>query len=861
MPKQDAISQKKQIAVGLLAHVDAGKTTLTEALLYQSGVLKTLGRVDHKTSFLDTDAMERQRGITIFTKQAVLGWKDAQITLLDTPGHVDFSGEMERTLQVLDYAVLVISATDGVQGHTRTVWKLLERYSIPTLVFVNKMDLATADAPAVLNQLSGQLSAGCVEVASLEQRQEELALLDEQAMEEYLSGEQISPTCLARMFRERKFFPCVLGSALKLQGVEQLLDLLSQYMPNREYPEEFGASVYKIGRDAQGARLTYLKVTGGVLNVKDWVKGKEGKEPEKVDQIRLYSGEKFQLLQQAPAGTVCAVTGLEHSWAGQSLGAQADSPAALLSPVQRCVLRLPEGSDVYQVFRLLQPLQEEEPQLHLKWEERTQSISLEMMGEVQLDVLKQKIFQRFGLAVGFEPAHVLYKETIAAPVEGVGHFEPLRHYAEVHLWLEPGEQGSGLQFAMDCPREQLAENWQKLVLSHLGEKELTGVLTDSPLTDMKITLVAGRAHEKHTEGGDFRQATHRALRQGLMQAENLLLEPWYAFRMELPQSMVGRAMSDLQRMGGEFDQPQMQGEDRAVLVGQAPVQQLAGYGLVMAGYTKGTGQLSCTPCGYKPCQNPEQAIQQIGYDAQRDLDNPADSVFCSHGAGYPVPWQEVHGAAHIPVGSWRKKPAQQQAEWNPQPKRQRAAALDPLQEDEELAKLFAKTYGLPKDTGLFRPVKKEEVEYVYQPAAVEYLLVDGYNLLFAWPELQQLAQRDLEAARQALADILCNYQGFRRCHVILVYDAYKVKGNVGQVTRYNNIHIVYTKEAETADMYIEKATYQLADQRKVRVVTSDGAQQLIILGHGALRVSARAFMEELDQVHRQIQEILERNNR
>lgn len=851
----------KRISVGLLAHVDAGKTTLTEGLLYCAGTIKTLGRVDHQNAFLDTDSMERERGITIFTKQAVMQRPGVEITLLDTPGHVDFSGEMERTLQVLDYAVLVISGTDGVQSHTRTVWKLLERHGVPVILFVNKMDLPAADQGRVLAQLRSQLSEQCFPLLAPQQEwAEQLAVESEQAMEEYLEQGAISQETLKEMMARRQAFACLFGSALKLEGVKELLNTLETLTCCKAWPGEFGARVYKIGRDSQGARLTYLKITGGCLSVKELVQtGDQPDQREKVDQIRLYSAEKFQLLRQAPAGTVCAVTGLQNTWAGQGLGIEPSGAEAVLAPVQSCRLLLPQGSDVHQVLRQLAPLQEEEPQLHLVWNEQLGEICLQMMGEVQLDVLKQKIFQRFGLAVGFAPGNILYKETIAAPVEGVGHFEPLRHYAEVHLLLEPGPAGSGLQWESVCSQDELAGNWQRLILSHLAEKEHRGVLTASPLTDVKITLLCGRAHEKHTEGGDFRQATYRAVRQGLMKAESVLLEPWYEFRLELPVPSVGRAMADLQRMGAEFAPPE-QSQDRAVLTGFAPVSEMRGYGLELTGYTRGEGQLSCIPAGYRPCHNTQQVLEQVGYDPERDVQDPADSVFCAHGAGYTVPWDQVDKAAHLPMDTWRKKPEPEPA---PRAPMQRLPGSRPgsLEEDKELEALFARTYGAPKGPQLFRPVSQKPQEYQYQEAGPEYLLVDGYNLLFAWDELKEMAAASLEAARQALADILCNYQGFRRCQVILVFDAYKVKHGTGHVERYHNIHIVYTKEAETADMYIEKATYQLADRRRVRVVTSDAAEQLIILGHGALRISARAFREEVEHTNGQIRQLLNQHNR
>ena len=852
----------KRICTGLLAHVDAGKTTLSEALLYRAGCLKKLGRVDHKDAFLDTNAMERERGITIFSKQAVLGLPDAQITLLDTPGHVDFSGEMERTLSVLDYAVLVVSGTDGVQSHTETVWKLLRRYGVPVFVFVNKMDLAGADRQAVLDQLA-RLEEGFVPFdGSLEPDAfaEALAMQSEEAMEAYLENGEVPRELITAMVTRRQVFPCLFGSALKLQGVDELLAALQEYTRQPKEAEEFAARVFKISRDEQGSRLTWLKVTGGNLRVKALLTGEDPDgQPwqEKADQLRVYSGAKFQAVEQAPAGTVCAVTGLTRTWAGQGLGEEAAGQAPVLQPVQSCRLLLPEGCDAHAVLPRLTQLQEEDPQLRIVWNERLGEIHLQMMGEVQLDVLKRLIWERFGLAVGFGPGSIVYKETIAGPVEGVGHFEPLRHYAEVHLLLEPLPRGAGLQFDSICSEDVLDRNWQRLILTHLEEKEHLGVLTGSPITDMKITLTAGRAHLKHTEGGDFRQATYRAVRQGLMQADSILLEPWYEFRLEVPAEQVGRAMADVQRMGGSFDPPELLG-DTSVLTGSVPVAEMRGYAMELAGYTRGKGKLACTLAGYRPCHDAPAVIEQVGYDPERDTENPADSVFCAHGAGYNVKWDEVPAHAHVESGVRLNEPEEEETPAARQPRRQ-AAPVSSLEEDKQLAAIFERTYGPSKGRELFRPAPVKPAEYHFEPRGPEYLLVDGYNLIFAWDELKKLAADNLEGARQALADLLCNYRGFHDCQVILVFDAYKVPHGTGEVSRYHNIHIVYTKEAETADMYIEKTTYQLAKQRRVRVVTSDGAEQLIILGHGALRVSARSFREEVERTNGEIRRILEEN--
>lgn len=852
----------KRICTGLLAHVDAGKTTLSEALLYRAGCLKKLGRVDHKDAFLDTNAMERERGITIFSKQAVLGLPDAQITLLDTPGHVDFSGEMERTLSVLDYAVLVVSGTDGVQSHTETVWKVLRRYGVPVFVFVNKMDLAGADRQAVLDQLA-RLEEGFVPFdGSLESDAfaEALAMQSEEAMEAYLENGEVPRQLITTMVARRQVFPCLFGSALKLQGVDELLAALQAYTRQPKEAEEFAARVFKISRDEQGSRLTWLKVTGGHLRVKALLTGEDPDgQPwqEKADQLRVYSGAKFQAVEQAPAGTVCAVTGLTRTWAGQGLGEETAGQAPVLQPVQSCRLLLPEGCDAHAVLPRLTQLQEEDPQLRIVWNERLGEIHLQMMGEVQLDVLKRLIWERFGLAVGFGPGSIVYKETIAGPVEGVGHFEPLRHYAEVHLLLEPLPRGSGLQLESICSEDVLDRNWQRLILTHLEEKEHLGVLTGSPIMDMKITLTAGRAHLKHTEGGDFRQATYRAVRQGLMQADSILLEPWYEFRLEVPAEQVGRAMADVQRMGGSFDPPELLG-DTSVLTGSVPVAEMRGYAMELAGYTRGKGKLACTLAGYRPCHDAPAVIEQVGYDPERDTENPADSVFCAHGAGYNVKWDEVPAHAHVESGVRLNEPEEEEVPATRQPRRQ-AAPVSSLEEDKQLAAIFERTYGPSRGRELFRPAPVKPAEYHFEPSGPEYLLVDGYNLIFAWDELKKLAADNLEGARQALADLLCNYRGFHDCQVILVFDAYKVPHGTGEVSRYHNIYIVYTREAETADMYIEKTTYQLAKQRRVRVVTSDGAEQLIILGHGALRVSARSFREEVERTNGEIRRILEEN--
>ena len=864
----------KKLVVGILAHVDAGKTTLSEGMLYVSGAVRKLGRVDHQNAFLDTGALERQRGITIFSKQAVFTLPTVEVTLLDTPGHVDFSSEMERTLQVLDCAILVISGTDGVQGHTQTLWKLLERYHIPTLLFVNKMDLDGADRAGCLAQLRERLHDGCVDFTQEregETLQEQVAMCEEATLERYLETGTVEDEDIRHLIRERRLFPCWFGSALRLEGVEAFLEGLERYAPIPDYPADFGAQVYKIGRDAQGGRLTYLKVTGGSLKVKDLLSGGTGDAggeapwEEKADQIRIYSGERFQTTDRAEAGTVCAVTGLTHTRAGESLGSARPMQLPMLEPVLTYRLNLPEGADPHTALRRLRELEEEDPQLHILWNESLREIHLQLMGEVQLEILRAIIEERFGLSVTFDTGSILYKETIAAPVEGVGHFEPLRHYAEVHLLLEPGPRGSGMCFATACSEDMLDRNWQRLVLTHLAERVHLGVLTGSPITDMKITLVAGRSHAKHTEGGDFRQATYRAVRQGLMEAESILLEPWYDVRLEVPAAQVGRAMSDLQRRGGTMEPPETVGE-YAVLTGRAPVAGMRDYAAEVAAYTRGQGRLFCTLSGYEPCHNAQQVVEEMGYDPERDVEHTPDSVFCTHGAGYVVKWDQVKAQMHVESGLMLREEEPEISESQP---RREARYTGSLAEDAELQAIYERTYG-KVERDAFRPQPKapartslDESRYNVrtQNRGPEYLLVDGYNIIHAWDELKELARADLSAARKALMDILSNYQGFRKCEVIVVFDAYKVKGNPGSVSKYHNIHVVYTKEAETADNYIEKVTYELGRKYRVRVATSDGVEQLIILGHGALRVSARMFRMEIEQAEGQIADLIAQNNR
>ncbi len=856
MSGQERKTGKRVLNVGLLAHVDAGKTTLSESILYQSGAIRNLGRVDHQDAFLDTDEMERERGITIFSKQAVLTWKDTEITLLDTPGHVDFSAEMERVLQVLDCAVLVISGADGVQGHTETLWKLLTRYGIPVFLFVNKMDQEGTDCGKLLAELKSRFSEGCIDFGRVETGAEEvieeIAVCDEQTMEEYLEKGSVAAASIRRLVAERKIFPCYFGSALHLQGVEELMNGICTYQMQKEYPAVFGAKVYKIARDGQGNRLTYLKVTGGTLKVKDVI----GENGDKVNQIRVYSGEKYELLSEADAGKVCAVTGLAETYPGQGLGAEKDSELPILEPVLTYRIILPDDCNVHTLLRDLKLLEEEEPELHVVWIEKSQEIHVQLMGDVQIEILQRIIKERFGVLVEFGEGSIVYKETIAAPVEGVGHFEPLRHYAEVYLRLEPGERGSGMQFDSECSEDVLDRNWQRLVLTHLEEKEHKGVLTGSVITDMKITLTSGKAHLKHTEGGDFRQATYRAVRQGLKKAESVLLEPYYEFRIELPSENVGRAMTDIQNRFGKFEAPETLGE-MTVLTGIAPVSTLSGYQKEVIAYTGGRGRISLTLKGYDLCHNQEEVVAARGYDSELDLANPTGSVFCAHGAGFVVDWDEVEEYMHM------ERTLDQTGEEGlaevTLPKR-RHSSIELTQE--ELDAIYVRTPDPVKQN--HGPVTVCAKEKDREPGSAytdpkwerrrrekegrqEYLLVDGYNIIFSWEELRELSEKDIGAARGKLADILSNYQGYRKCTLILVYDAYKVEGNPGEVMKYHNIYIVYTKEAETADQYIEKTVRRIAKDAAVTVATSDGLEQVIILGQGANRMSAPGLKEEIER--------------
>ena len=852
----------KHIVLGILAHVDSGKTTLSEAMLYRSGAIRKLGRVDHKDAFLDTDALEKARGITIFSKQALLTAGSTDITLLDTPGHVDFSTETERTLQVLDYAVLVVSGTDGVQSHTETLWRLLRRYHVPTFVFVNKTDLPGKSKEELLAQLNHRLGEGFVDFGMPQaDRDDALALCDENLMNRMLEAGQLTDAEIIPAIARRHVFPCWFGSALKLDGVEELLGGLDRFTRPAPALDTFGAKVFKVSQDEQGARLTWLRVTGGELKVKAQLSGEVDGEPwaEKANQLRLYSGTKYTLAETIHPGQVCAVTGLTKARQGEGLGAERDSDLPVLEPVLSYQVLLPEGADVHAALGKLHRLEEEEPQLHVVWNETLGEIHVQLMGEIQLEVLRSLLAKRFGLNVEFGPGGILYKETITEPMEGVGHYEPLRHYAEVHVKLEPLPRGSGMQFAADCREEVLDKNWQRLVLTHLEEKQHLGVLIGAPLTDVKITLIAGRAHLKHTEGGDFRQATYRAVRQGLMMAKSQLLEPWYAFRLEVPVESLGRAMTDIQRMEGSFDPPES-GEETAVLTGFAPVAAMRSYPMEVVSYTRGRGRLTLTPDGCRPCHNAAQVIEAAGYEPEHDLENPADSVFCAHGAGFVVPWDQVRSHMHVDSG-WGKT-ARTEPEAQAVPQRRAMAYRATLEEDAELLKIFERTYGPIKRDPLaaFRPVqKRERPDFDAQQWEIlpEYLLVDGYNIIFAWDELNALAKDSLEAARHKLMDILCNYQGYQKCNLILVFDAYRVPGSPGSIEQYHNIHVVYTKEAETADMFIEHVTHEIGKGRRVRVATSDGMEQIIILGHGALRVSARMFHEEVQNVEKQIRALVQ----
>ena len=863
----------KNIVMGILAHVDAGKTTLSESMLYLSGTVRKLGRVDHKDAFLDTYALERDRGITIFSKQAVFSLGNKKVNLLDTPGHVDFSAEMERTLQVLDYAVLVISGADGIQGHTETLWKLLKLYDIPTFIFINKMDQQGTDQAALLSELKERLDEGCIAFGKEESIEtlEELAMTDEKVLDYFMEHESIRKEDICRLIKERRVFPCYFGSALKLEGVQELLYGFERYMEPYTGTEEFGAKVFKISRDDKGERLTFLKVTGGKLVVKMPVNLVD--KEEKVNQIRIYSGAKYETVNEVEAGGVCAVTGLVSSYIGQGFGVEKGTAAPFLEPVLTYQMILPDGADTTKVLRELKQLEEEEPLLNIVWNPALEEIHVQLMGEVQTEILKTMIAERFHLDVEFGTGKIVYKETIKNPVVGVGHYEPLRHYAEVHLKMEPLEAGSGLVFDADCSEDVLDRNWQRLILTHLQEREHPGVLTGSPITDMKITIVAGRAHLKHTEGGDFRQATYRAVRQGLKSAESILLEPWYSFVLEVPSDQVGRAMSDIGQMNGSFEGPEAEDKQGMVrLTGTAPASEMRDYQREVWAYTKGRGRITFTLKGYEPCHNAEEVIEQIGYDSERDIDNPTGSVFCAHGAGFLVKWDEVPEYMHIKedfLSEGSDEISEEEQTITENVHFGNSSYSSGYGDDPELLAIMEREFGSKqKERDRYSGYRKQTVSAPMPRKTVikdtepkkEYLLVDGYNVIFAWEELNELAKASIDAARNKLMDILSNYQGFTGCTLILVFDAYKVKGSQGEVQKYHNIYVVYTKEAETADQYIEKTTHEIGRKYKVTVATSDALEQVIVMGQGAYRISARDFYEDVERTEKQIREINEQQH-
>ena len=842
----------KKFVMGILAHVDSGKTTLSESMLYTSGVIRKQGRVDHKDAFLDNNTIERERGITIFSKQAVFKYEDMEFTIVDTPGHVDFSAEMERTLNILDYAVLVVSGTDGVQNHTETLWKLLSDYNVPTFIFVNKMDISQKSMQEIISELKAKLSDGCINFSEFsDETLEELAMSDEALMNSFLEKGEVLDEDIKKAIEKRRVFPCFFGSALKNNGTKQLLDGFLRFFKEKQYPEEFGARVFKISADEQGKRLVHIKVTGGVLKVRD-----EVLKDEKVNGIRIYSGEKFTVEDAVSAGTVCAVTGLDSVNCGAGLGYEHDFSDTVLEPVLNYSVILPEGVDIHKALQSLKKLEEEEPQLNVVWNERYQEINVRLMGEVQLEILKRIIYERYGFLPEFGQGTIAYKETVLSTSEGVGHFEPLRHYAEVHLLIEPGKRGSGVRFFTKCSEDELDKNWQRLILTHLEEKTHIGVLTGSPITDIKITLVSGRAHKKHTEGGDFRQATYRAVRHGLMRAENVLLEPWYKFKLSVPQENTGRAMTDIQNMGASFLPPETIG-DLTVLEGSCPVAKMRGYHTDVISYTKGKGRLLCVFDGYRECKDAEKIIEEMGYNPEADTENTPDSVFCSHGAGFVVKWNEVEDYMHIESCLLdEEEPIEQKI----------SNYVSSIATDSELMRIFEKTYGpVKRNVHAAMEIRKtsdelkKTVRKKLKPQGDKYLLIDGYNIIFAWDDLKEQAKESLDLARNSLIARICNYQGFSDFKVILVFDAYKVKGNLGEVERVHNVDVVYTKEAETADMYIEKVTHELGKNHRVRVATSDNLEQLIILGAGAVRVSASEFLKEVEETEKQIKEFLKKS--
>lgn len=847
----------KKLVIGIFAHVDAGKTTLAESILYKTGNIRKLGRVDHKDAFLDTFDLERERGITIYSKQAVFQSSNYKITLLDTPGHVDFSTEMERALSVLDYGILVINASDGVQEHTETLWRLLETYNVPTFIFVNKMDLNRSNHKAIMKEIKDLLSDSCIDFSGDKKSSEfmeSLAMSDEGLLDIYLEKGSIEDGSIRDIIRKRKIFPTYFGSALKMEGIDTFIDGLDKYVKSPSYPKEFAGRVFNISRDEQGNRLTHMKITGGSLQVKKLI------GEEKVDQIRIYSGAKYDAVDEVEAGSICAVTGLNETFPGQGLGFESEDLLPMLEPVLNYKLILPEGANEYTMLSNLRELEDEDPQLQIEWSDKLKEIHIKLMGEVQVEVLQRQILDRFGVEVEFGRGNILYKETIESPVVGVGHFEPLRHYSEVHLLLEPNEPGAGLEFYSACSEDKLDRNWQRLILTHLEEKEHVGVLTGSPITDIKITLINGRAHNEHTVGGDFRQATYRAVRQGLEKSKSILLEPYYDFKLRLPSEHLGRAMNDIQRMSGKFDTPETDG-DLSILKGYAPVANMRDYHTEVVSYTSGRGRLFCTLRGYLPCHNSEEVIEDIGYDSGSDIENPSSSIFCAHGAGFTVSWDKVEDYMHLesPIdlkveeGTIEKSIEEEKTTGKSSYKR------DSWVQDKELEEIFVRTYG-PINQRLSHSQNRMGYEKKHlgkirqysegkrKKSQKEYLLVDGYNIIFAWDELKDLAQVSIDGAREKLIDILSDYQGYQGNSIILVFDAYKVKGGIGEISKYKNINVVYTKEAETADQYIEKVTHEIASKHHVTVATSDAMEQLIIMGKGAYRLSANDLKEEIERI-------------
>ncbi|WP_027399002.1 translation factor GTPase family protein [Anaerovorax odorimutans] len=846
----------KKLIIGILAHVDAGKTTLSESMLYLSGKIEKLGRVDKKDAYLDTYDLEKSRGITIFSKQAVFNIGDTQITLMDTPGHVDFSAEMERTFQVLDYAVLVISGADGVQGHTKTLWQLLDKYKIPIFLFINKMDQNGTDKGKLIEEIKKQLSDGCIEFGQSETNDfyDELAMCHEILMEKYLEIGHIETIDIRKAVKTRKVYPCFFGSALKLEGIEEFLKGIKKYTSIPSYPREFGAKVYKITRDEQGNRLTHMKITGGKLKVKDVLTNNDWQE--KVNQIRIYSGNKYNAISETEAGSVCAVTGLSQTKPGEGLGIEENSSTPVLEPVLFYQIILPKNCQPREMLPKLRQIEEEEPELHIVWNEQLQELHAQIMGEVQIEILQSIIESRYGINVGFGEGRIVYKETIANAVEGVGHFEPLRHYAEVHLLMEPSEPGSGIQFETQCSEDLLSKNWQRLVLTHLNEKEHKGVLTGAAVTDMKITLVSGKAHNKHTEGGDFRQATYRAVRQGLKEAESVLLEPYYSFQLEIPEKMVGRAMTDIERMNGISEILQTD-DERVILTGSAPVSTMRNYQKEVVTYSKGLGRLFCSLKGYELCHNSDEVIHSIGYDSERDLENPTGSVFCTHGAGFLVEWDKVKDYMHIESYFDRKNNFSEETNIN-----QSLYSEEKSISLEEVDEIFNKTfYANQGKKSIWKRNKPSSESYygeekyitINREANEEYLLVDGYNIIHDWPELKELIVDNMEGARMKLLEILSNYQGICQCKIIVVFDAYRVLGHREEILDYNNIHVVYTREAQTADQYIEKFTHDNHKKYNITVATSDGLQQIIVRGVGGALLSARELKIEVESANERIQ--------